>query len=192
MPPMKFVATPRPEKNDWKSIVGPWIEALAPPAHSTWATFLPPRSADWAIDSACRTPGANAEVEPVKGRPLMWNVLFVEPVTAGQAPVASEYQPAPVLGGAWVSSPPPSAEMPLRRKSRIVGITPEYFSTRSWRMPSEAKNTAFGSPWPRPFADALGAGPATETATRPPSRPSAESMAIPRRRTVDLIPEPPR
>ena len=33
--PMKFVATPRPEKKDWKSIVGPWIVALRPPAHST-------------------------------------------------------------------------------------------------------------------------------------------------------------
>ena len=59
---MKFVATPRPEKNDWKSIVGPWIVAFAPPAHSTWATLRPPRSALWAIDSACRMPGANAEV----------------------------------------------------------------------------------------------------------------------------------
>ncbi len=44
--PMKFVATPRPEKNDWKSIVGPWIVALRPPAHSTWATLRPARSAD--------------------------------------------------------------------------------------------------------------------------------------------------
>ena len=26
--PMKLVATPRPEKNDWKSIVGPWMVAL--------------------------------------------------------------------------------------------------------------------------------------------------------------------
>ena len=47
--PMKLVATPRPEKNDWKSIVGPWIVALRPPAHSTWATFRPPRSAAWAM-----------------------------------------------------------------------------------------------------------------------------------------------
>ena len=49
---MKFVATPRPEKNERKSIVGPLIVALRPPAHSTWATLRPPRSADWAIDSA--------------------------------------------------------------------------------------------------------------------------------------------
>jgi len=32
-------------------------------------------------------------------------VLFVEPWTPGHAPVASEYQPAPVLGGACVRSP---------------------------------------------------------------------------------------
>ena len=31
-------------------------DALRPPAHSIWATFVPPRSADWAIVSACSTP----------------------------------------------------------------------------------------------------------------------------------------
>ena len=97
--PMKLVATPRPEKNDRKSIVGPWMVALRPPAHSTWATLRPPRSADWAIDSAWRTFGSNAEVRLANGWPLMWNVLFVEPWTPGHAPVASEYQPAPVFGG---------------------------------------------------------------------------------------------
>ena len=60
--PMKFVATPRPEKNDWKSIVGPLMVALRPPAHSTWATLRPPRSADWAIVSTWRTSGSNAAV----------------------------------------------------------------------------------------------------------------------------------
>jgi hypothetical protein len=44
--PMKLVATPRPEKKAWKSIVGPSIVALRPPAHSTCATLSPPRSAD--------------------------------------------------------------------------------------------------------------------------------------------------
>ena len=63
--PMKLVATPRPEKNDWKSIVGPWIVAFLPPAHSTWATFRPPRSADWAIVSTWRTFGSNAAVRAV-------------------------------------------------------------------------------------------------------------------------------
>src|SRR6188474_156716 len=107
--PMKFVATPRPEKNDWKSIVGPLIVAFRPPAHSTWATLRPPRSADWAIDSACSTPRLNALVDVAKVVLLMWNVLLVDPWTPGQAPVASEYQPAPVFGGAWVRSPLPAA-----------------------------------------------------------------------------------
>ena len=92
---MKFVATPRPEKNDWKSIVGPWIVALRPPAHSTCATLRPPRSADWAIDSAWSTPGSNAAVRFANGWPLRWNVLLVEPWTPGHAPVARLYQPAP-------------------------------------------------------------------------------------------------
>ena len=54
----------------------------------------------------------------------MWKVLFVEPVTAGHAPVARLYQPAPVFGGAWVSSPPPVAEAPFLSSRRIAGITP--------------------------------------------------------------------
>ena len=110
--PMKLVATPRPEKNDWKSIVGPWIDAFRPPAHSTWATLSPPRSADWAIVSTCRTFGSNAAVRVFCGAPLMWNVLFVEPWIPGHAPVARVYQPAPVLGGAWVSRPSPAADVP--------------------------------------------------------------------------------
>src|SRR6187402_2313191 len=101
--PMKFVATPRPEKNDWKSIVGPVIVALRPPAHSTCATLSPPRSADWAIDSALSTFGSNAAVRLPNGWPLTWNVLFIEPCTPGHAPVARLYQPAPVFGGACVS-----------------------------------------------------------------------------------------
>src|SRR6188768_2892280 len=98
---MKFVATPRPEWKLWKSIVGPLMVALRPPAHSTCATLRPPRSADWAIDSACRTPGSKAAVRLLKVSPFLWKVLFVEPWTPGHAPVASVYQPAPVLGGAW-------------------------------------------------------------------------------------------
>ena len=57
----------------------------------------------------------------------MWNVLFVEPWTPGHAPVASEYHPAPVFGGAWVSRPFPVAEVPFLRNSAIVGITLAYF-----------------------------------------------------------------
>ena len=122
--PMKFVATPRPEKNDWKSIVGPLIVALRPPAHSTWATLRPPRSADWAIDSAWSTFGSNAAVRLANGWPLMWNVLFVEPWTPGHAPVARLYQPAPVFGGAWVSRPLRCASVPFRRNEVIVGSSP--------------------------------------------------------------------
>ena len=123
--PMKLVATPRPEKNDWKSIVGPLIAPLRPPAHSTWATLSPPRSADWAIVSAWSTPGSKAAVRSVANTrlgPDLWNVLFVEPWTPGHAPVAIVYQPAPVFGGAWVSRPLPVAKVPLRRKPRIVGM----------------------------------------------------------------------
>jgi len=65
--PMKFVETPRPEKNDWKSIVGPLMVAFRPPAHYIWATLSPPHSADWAIDSAWRTPGSNAAVRLLNG-----------------------------------------------------------------------------------------------------------------------------
>ena len=35
---------------------------LRPPAHSIWTTFLPPRSADWAMVSADSTPESNAAV----------------------------------------------------------------------------------------------------------------------------------
>ena len=108
--PMKLVATPRPEKVPWKSIVGPLIDALRPPAHSTWATLRPPRSAAWAIDSACSTFGSKAAVRAVaKASPFLWKVLLVEPETPGHAPVARVYHPAPVLGGAWVSIPLPEA-----------------------------------------------------------------------------------
>ena len=110
--PMKFVATPRPEKNDRKSIVGPWMVALRPPAHSTWATLRPPRCADWAMDSARSTPGSNAAVRLANGWPLTWKVLFVEACTPGHAPVARLYHPAPVFGGAWVRSPLPEANVP--------------------------------------------------------------------------------
>jgi hypothetical protein len=101
-----LVTTPRPEKKLRKSSVGPWIEPLRPPAHSIWATFLPPRSAAWASVSAWRMLVApRADVEVPNGEPLMWNVLFVEPCTPGHAPVESVNQPAPVFGGACVSRP---------------------------------------------------------------------------------------
>ena len=110
---------------------------LRPPAHSTCATLRPPRSADWAIVSAWRTPASNAAVRvPPKvadDGPDLWNVLLVDPWTPGHVPVAIVYQPAPVFGGACVSMPLPEAFTPLRRKPRIVGMTPwsAYFWTRS-------------------------------------------------------------
>src|SRR4029079_15309213 len=179
--PMKFVATPRPEKNDWKSMVGPAMVALRPPAHSTCATLRPLRSADWAMDSAWSTPGSNAAVRFANGWPLRWNVLFVEPCTPGHAPVARLYQPAPVLGGAWVRRPLPLADVPFFRNSDIVGISPcaAYRATMSCLMPSAAKNTAFCAgafAWvfactdvftpaelAAPAARAASAGPATTT-----------------------------
>ena len=111
--PMKLVATPRPERNPRKSIVGPWMVAFRPPAHSTCATLRPPRSADWAIDSAWRTPGSKAAVRAVpNASPFLWNVLLVDAWTPGHAPVASVYHPAPVFGGACVSRPLPDALVP--------------------------------------------------------------------------------
>ena len=48
----------------------------------------------------------------------------MDPCTPGQAPVARLYQPAPVFGGACVSSPPPAALAPERSSFAIVGIAP--------------------------------------------------------------------
>ena len=168
--PMKFVATPRPEKNDWKSIVGPWIVAFRPPAHSTCATFRPPRSADCAIDSACSTLASNADVRVLNAAPFLWNVLFVEPWTPGHAPVARLYQPAPVFGGACVRIPLPLADVPFFRKSDIVGSRPcaEYRATMSCRMPSAVKKTALSTTFslaaavPAPETLAVAADPATK------------------------------
>ena len=39
------------------------------------------------------------------GWPFTWNVLFVDPVPPGHAPVAGLYQPAPVFGGATSGQP---------------------------------------------------------------------------------------
>jgi hypothetical protein len=35
----------------------------------------------------------------LKMSPVRWNVLFVDPCSPGQVPVASVYQPTPVFGG---------------------------------------------------------------------------------------------
>ena len=115
------MTTPRPERKLRKSTVGPSVAPLRPPAHSIWATFLPPRSAAWASVSACSTPAPANDVEFANGSPFLWKVLLVEPWTPGHAPVVSVNQPEPVFGGAWVSSPLPDARVPLRRRSRKPG-----------------------------------------------------------------------
>ena len=118
------MATPRPDRKVRKSTVGPLIVPLRPPAHSIWATFLPPRSAAWASVSACSTPGSNAAVRLPKGSPFLWNVLFVDPWTPGHAPVVSVYQPAPVFAAAWVSRPLSEALAPRRSRSLKPGTIP--------------------------------------------------------------------
>ncbi len=181
----KLVVTPRPERNDRKSTVGPLMTPLRPPAHSIWRTFLPPRSADWAIVSACSTPAPNELVEFANGWLLVWNVLLVEPCTPGQAPVAIVYHPAPVLGGAWVSMPPPLADAPLRRSSAKPGTAEcrprsfAYRSTTSCRRPSAANSRTESSsrrspPPPCPAAcgsaTAVAATTATTALTTTPTR----------------------
>src|SRR5262245_48777901 len=73
-----LASTPRVEKKLAKSTVGPAIPACAPPTHSTWATFLPARSAAAAMVSACSTPGPENDVRLLKlPSPTRWKVLFV-------------------------------------------------------------------------------------------------------------------
>src|SRR5262245_2711841 len=78
--------------------------------------------------------------------PVRWNVLFVEPCSPGHVPVPSVAHPTPVFGGKPCKSPlrPVTA---LFIRSFIVGIAPSaaYLSTRSGRMPSAAKRTAFSA-----------------------------------------------
>ena len=83
---------------------------------------------------------------------LMWNVLFVDPCTPGHAPVASVNQPAPVFGGACVSSPWSDAYAPRLSSLRKPGVTPssENSSTAPGVRPSEAKNSSLplsSPPW---------------------------------------------
>src|SRR4051794_29819373 len=156
--------------------------AFAPPAHSIWATFLPPRSAAWARFSAFSTLAAKAAVLLAKVPPLMWNVLLVEPWTPGHAPVARLYQPAPVFGGASVRRPFPAADVPFLRNEPIVGSRPwaAYLATRSWRMPSATKKTAVPASGPFPGGGAADTGPASIVASRP-----ATAMSVTGRRSRD-------
>src|SRR5512138_1372789 len=98
-------STPRVEKKLVKSTVGPAIFEFAPPTHSICATFLPARSAAAAKVSACRMPVAEKDVRLLKASPERKNVLLVEPCSPGHVPVASVYQPTPVLGGKACTRP---------------------------------------------------------------------------------------
>ena len=92
-----------------KSTVGPLMLAWRPATQSSWATWRPARSAAEAIESAWRTPEEEKLVPREKSVPVWWKVLLVEPCLPGQAPVASVYQPTPVLGGnPWVRPLRPS------------------------------------------------------------------------------------
>lgn len=82
-----------------KSTVGPAMSACRPATQSSWATWRPARSAAEAIESAWRTSGDEKLVDREKSVPVWWKVLLVEPCLPGQAPVASVYQPTPVLAG---------------------------------------------------------------------------------------------
>src|SRR5262245_33474138 len=92
-------STPRFEKKFVKSTTGPAMPAAAPPTQSIDATFLPARSAAFAIVSACIVPGAEKEVRFENASPPRKYVLFVEPCSDGYVPVAIVYQPTPVFGG---------------------------------------------------------------------------------------------
>ena len=90
--------------------------------------------------SAWTIPVAAKLVELLKlPSPVRWNVLFVEPCSPGQVPVASVDQPTPVFGGKPCNSPfLPTT--PSWISAFMVGIAPcsAYLSTRSGRIPSEA------------------------------------------------------
>src|SRR5215218_6525496 len=117
--------------------------AWRPATQSSWATWRPARSAAEAIESAWSTPGDVKLVAREKSVPVWWKVLLVEPCWPGQAPVASVYQPAPVLGGKpWVR--PLRPWTPRRFSSRRLGMAPPAAnrSTRSGRMPSAENRIA--------------------------------------------------
>ena len=92
-------STPRPEKKFRKSITGPARLWVREPTHSTEATFLPARSAACWIVSAWRIEAPRLVRLKKLPSPVRWNVLFVDPCSPGQVPVASVYQPTPVFGG---------------------------------------------------------------------------------------------
>src|SRR5215510_6375729 len=118
-----------------KSTVGPVTTDCAPPTQSTWATFLPARSAAAASVSAWSVPGVENEVRLLKlPSPIRWYVLFVDPCSLGQLPVISVYQPTPVFGGKPCTMPL-SPVVPPSISFAYVGMAPAaaYFSIRSGR-----------------------------------------------------------
>jgi hypothetical protein len=150
-------------------MTGPCRPCVRAPTHSTEATFLPARSAAWASVSACRML-APSEVRLLKLlSPVRWNVLFVEPCSPGHVPVASVYQPTPVLGGKpW--SKPFWPFTPFAMSPAIVGIWPcaAYLSTRSGLMPSEEnRTTLFASGAAGACSAAVAAPPMAKAASTP-------------------------
>src|SRR5918992_4286592 len=79
--------------------------------------------------------------------PVRWNVLFVEPCSPGQVPVASVVQPTPVLGGKPWRRPLPAASTPLSRRFANVGSRPwsTYLCTMSCLRPSDANRIALSA-----------------------------------------------
>src|SRR5581483_3836681 len=117
------VSTPRVEKKFAKSTVGPAMPAERPPVHSICATFLPARSAAFAIVSAWSTPEPENDVLLVNASPERKNVLLVEPCSEGYVPVAIVYQPTPVFGGK-ACTVPSSPAAPSFSSLAYVGIAP--------------------------------------------------------------------
>src|SRR5262245_12225304 len=99
------------------------MPALRPPTQSTWATFLPARSAAAAIVSAWSTPPAEKDVRLENVSPERKKVLLVEPCSLGHVPVAIVYHPTPVLGGNACSMPF-SPITPCRISCAYAGIAP--------------------------------------------------------------------
>src|SRR4029453_4927282 len=105
--------------------------------------WRPARSAAEAIESGWSTPVDEKLVARGEWVPVWWKVLLGEPCLPGQAPVASVYQPTPVLGGKpWVR--PLRPWTPRRFSSRRFGMAPlaANRSTRSGRMQSAANRIA--------------------------------------------------
>src|SRR5688572_11978544 len=134
---------PRLEKKLRKSTTGPWRLWVREPTHSTDTTDLPARSAACWIVSAWRIEAPRLVRLLKLASPVRWKVLFVDPCSPGPVPDARVYHPTPVLGGKACVRPF-SPFTPAAYIASYVGIAPSSTnrSTRSGRMPSEAKKIA--------------------------------------------------